>query len=222
MTRNKIQDSNIEATIQPLTNSEHEEVSSKSKLLLEGWSKLEVAYRIRRRKFDPNAPVQNLFDDRRAQAREEETAQSTPKTASPRPIDAPKGPKSLAPQRSVSFQHNNVARPPRRFGPLPEGWFTTKDARGITYYYNKQGKTTWSRPTQPANEGPKAPSKAIQEQLAIQSIIDRVTKEGTPKQAPAQPTPSVSSESSSKESRKDKWKALPVEKQMKIYENTVR
>ncbi|EFZ00916.1 histone H3 lysine 36 (K36) methyltransferase [Metarhizium robertsii ARSEF 23] len=221
MTRNKIQDSNIEATIQHLTNSEHEDVSAKSKKLLDGWSKLEVAYRIRRRKVDPNAPVQNLFDDRRGQAREEETAQSTPKTASPRPIDAPKGPKSSIPQRSVSFQHNNVNRPPRRFGPLPEGWFTAKDGKGHTYYYNKLGKTTWSRPTQPANDGPKAPSKAIQEQLAIQSIIDRVTKEGTPKQALPQPTPSHVSDSSSKESRRSKWKALPIEKQMKIYENTV-
>ncbi|KHO00757.1 histone H3 lysine 36 (K36) methyltransferase [Metarhizium album ARSEF 1941] len=221
MTRNKIQDSNIEATIQPLTDSKHEDVSAKSKKLLDDWSKLEVAYRIRRRKVDPNAPVQNLFDDRRGQAREEETAQSTPKTASPRPIDAPKGPKSSIPQRSVSFQHNNVNRPPRRFGPLPEGWFTAKDSKGHTYYYNKQGKTTWSRPTQPANDGPKAPSKAIQEQLAIQSIIDRVTKEGAPKHTLPQPTPSHASESSSKESRRSKWKALPMEKQMKIYENTV-
>lgn len=221
MTRNKIQDSNIEATIQPLTDSEHEEVASKSKKLLDDWSKLEVAYRIRRRKFDPNAPVQNLFDDRRGQAREEETALSTPKTASPRPIDAPKGPKSSVPQRNVSFQHSTAARPPRRFGPLPDGWFTARDDRGNTYYYNKQGKTTWSRPSQPANDGPKAPSKAIQEQLAIQSIIDRVTKEGTPKQTASQPAPSSSSDLPSKESRKDKWKALPMEKQMKIYENTV-
>ncbi|KAG5993953.1 histone methyltransferase set2 [Claviceps pusilla] len=221
MTRNKIQDSKIETTIQGLTTSDHEEVAAKSKKLLEDWSKLEMAYRIRRRKVDPNAPVvQSLFDDRRGQAREEETAQSTPKTASPRPIDAPKGPKSSVPQRSISFQHN-ANRPPRRFGPLPEGWFTAKDARGATYYYNKQGKTTWSRPTQPANEGPKAPSKAIQEQLAIQSIIDRVTKEGTPKQTMSQPAPPSNVEIPSRESKKNKWKLLPMDKQMKIYENTV-
>ncbi|KAK2589525.1 histone methyltransferase set2 [Conoideocrella luteorostrata] len=218
MTRNKIQDSNIEATIQGLVSSDHEDVASKSRKLLDEWSKLEVAYRIRRRKFDPNAPVQNIFDDRRGQAREEETAQSTPKTASPRPIDAPKGPKNSAPQRA--FQ-SNTNRPPRRHGPLPEGWFTAKDGRGNTYYYNKQGKTTWSRPTQPFNEGPKAPSKAIQEQLAIQSIIDRVTKEGTPKQTLSQPTRPATVDASSKESKKDRWRSLPVDKQMKIYENTV-
>ncbi|KAG5938528.1 histone methyltransferase set2 [Claviceps sorghi] len=220
LTRNKIQDSKIETTIQGLTTSDHEEVASRSKRLLEEWSKLELAYRIRRRKAGPNAPVQNLFDDRRGQAREEETAQSTPKTASPRPIDAPKGPKSSVPQRSVSFQHG-ANRPPRRFGPLPEGWFTAKDGRGTTYYYNKQGKTTWSRPTQPANEGPKAPSKAIQEQLAIQSIIDRVTKEGTPKQSLPQPAPPSNVEIPSGESKKNRWKLLPMDKQMKIYENTV-
>ncbi|KAG6005469.1 histone methyltransferase set2 [Claviceps maximensis] len=224
LTRNKIQDSKIETTIQGLTTSDHEEVASKSKKLLEEWSKLEMAYRIRRRKVDPNAPapVQSLFDDRRGQAREEETAQSTPKTASPRPIDAPKGPKSSVPQRSVSFQQHSANRPPRpRFGPLPEGWFTAKDGRGAAYYYNKQGMTTWSRPTQPANEGPKAPSKAIQEQLAIQSIIDRVTKEGTPKQTLSQPAPPSNVEIPTREPKKNKWELLPMDKQMKIYENTV-
>lgn len=220
MTRNKIQDSKIETTIQGLTTSNHDEVASKSKKLLEEWSKLEMAYRIRRRKVDPNAPVQSLFDDRRGQAREEETALSTPKTASPRPIDAPKGPKSSIPQRNLAFQHS-VIRLPRRFGPLPEGWFTAKDARGATYYYNKQGKTTWSRPTQPVHDGPKAPSKAIQEQLAIQSIIDRVTKEGTPKQVLSQPAPPSNVEIPTRESKKDKWRSLPMDKQMKIYENTV-
>lgn len=223
MTRNKIQDSKIEATIQGLTNSKNDEVSSKSTKLLEEWSKLEMAYRIRRRKFDPSAPVQNLFDDRRGQAREGETAQSTPKTASPRPIDAPKGPKSSVPQRNVTFQINAGRPPPRRLGPLPEGWYATKDSRGSTYYYDKQGKTTWSRPTQAATDGPKGPSKALQEQLAIQSIIDRVTKEGTPKQQQSsQPVPSSSSETPSRDSKKDKWKTLPLDKQMKLYENTVR
>ncbi|KAG5963509.1 histone methyltransferase set2 [Claviceps cyperi] len=220
MTRNKIQDSKIETTIQGLTTSNHDEVASKSQKLLEEWSKLEMAYRIRRRKVDPNAPVQSLFDDRRGQAREEETAQSTPKIASPRPIDAPKGPKSSIPQRNLAFQHS-VIRLPRRFGPLPEGWFTAKDAKGATYYYNKQGKTTWSRPTQPVHDGPKAPSKAIQEQLAIQSIIDRVTKDGTPKQVLSQPAPPSNVEIPTRESKKDKWRSLPMDKQMKIYENTI-
>ncbi|KAL3953684.1 hypothetical protein ACCO45_011640 [Purpureocillium lilacinum] len=193
LTRNKIQDSNIEATIQNLASSEHEDVSSRSKQLLKDWSKLEVAYRIRRRKVDPNAPVQNLYEERRGgQAREEETAQSTPKTASPRP---PTPPKDLA----ATFPN---------------------DGRGNTYFYTKSGKTTWQRPTLPASDSAqKGPSKAIQEQLAIQSIIDKVTKEGTPKQPASQPK--EVSEVHPAESKKGKWRTLPQDKQMKIYENTV-
>ena len=222
LTRNKILDSKIETVIDGLTTSENGDVASKSKRLLEEWSKLEVAYRIKRRKVDPNAPVQPIFDDRRGQAREEETAQSTPKTDSPRPIDAPKGPRGSAPQRSVSFQYTQ-ARPRRPFGgALPDGWFAAKDNQDKTYYYDKQGKTTWSRPTQPAAAGPKISAKVLQEQQAIQSIIDRVTKEGTgtPKQPAPQTNPPVDA-ATNKEPKKDKWKALPVDKQMKIYENTV-
>ncbi|KAL7918945.1 hypothetical protein ACQKWADRAFT_302733 [Trichoderma austrokoningii] len=226
LTRNKIQDSNIEATIETLSRSEHEDVSSQSKKLLDEWSKLEVAYRIRRRKVDPNAPATAaIFEERRGQAREEEAAaagsQSTPKTVSPRPIDAPKGPRSNVPQRNNSFFNNgHRQRRPFHNNSLPVGWFTAKDANGNTYFYNKQGKSTWERPTLPAAEQtPKAPSKAIQEQLLIQSIIDKVTKEGTPKQ-PALPTPALV-EASPQESRKDKWRSLPVEKQMKLYEHTV-
>lgn len=218
LTRNKIQDSNIEATIQNLASSEHEDVSSRSKQLLKDWSKLEVAYRIRRRKVDPNAPVQNLYEERRGgQAREEETAQSTPKTASPRPPDAPKGPRSNVPQRNNSFFFNSQRQ---RRPPLPDGWFTAKDGRGNTYFYTKSGKTTWQRPTLPASDSAqKGPSKAIQEQLAIQSIIDKVTKEGTPKQPASQPK--EVSEVHPAESKKGKWRTLPQDKQMKIYENTV-
>ncbi|KAK7428917.1 histone methyltransferase set2 [Neonectria magnoliae] len=223
LTRNKIQDSKIEATIEGLTHSEHEDVSSKSKKLLDDWSKLEVAYRIRRRKFDPNAPTSNSFEDRRGQGREEEPTQPLSKTASPRTIDAPKGPRNSVPQRNNAFFQNGGARPPRRQNfnaPLPQGWFTAKDGGGNTYFYNKQGTTTWQKPTQPAPDNtPKAPSKAAQERLMIQSIIDRVTKEGTPKHAASQTPKTV--ESPVKDSRKEKWRALPLEKQMKIYENTL-
>lgn len=221
LTRNKIQDSNIEATIEGLVGSEHDDVSSRSKKLLDDWSKLEVAYRIRRRKVDPNAPVQNVYEDRRGgQVREEDTAQSTPKVASPHTIDAPKGPRSSVPQRNNSFYFNNQ-RPRRPFNAaLPDGWFSAKDGRGNTYFYTKAGQTTWQRPTHPASESQqKGPSKAMQEQLAIQSIIDKVTKEGTPKQSV--PLPKEAPETPTKEFKKDKWRSLPIDKQMKIYENTV-
>lgn len=220
LTRNKIQDSKIEATVEGLTHSEHEDVSSKSKKLLDEWSKLEVAYRIRRRKFDPNAPAAT-FEDRRGQGREEEPVQSTSKTASPRTIDAPKGPRNTVPQRNNAFFNNGVRPRRQNFNaPLPHGWFTAKDAGGNAYFYTKQGTTTWQKPTHPAPDNtPKAPSKAMQEQLMIQSIIDRVTKESTPKQS-ASLTPKAA-ETPVKDSKKEKWRALPIEKQMKIYENTV-
>lgn len=220
LTRNKIQDSKIEATVEGLTHSEHEDVSSKSKKLLDEWSKLEVAYRIRRRKFDPNAPAAT-FEDRRGQGREEEPVQSTSKTASPRTIDAPKGPRNTVPQRNNAFFNNGVRPRRQNFNaPLPHGWFTAKDAGGNAYFYTKQGTTTWQKPTHPAPDNtPKAPSKAMQEQLMIQSIIDRVTKESTPKQS-ASLTPKAA-ETPVKDSKKEKWRALPIEKQMKIYENTL-
>ncbi|KAF7553087.1 hypothetical protein G7046_g7193 [Stylonectria norvegica] len=223
LTRNKIQDSKIEAAIEPFTRSEHEQVASKSRKLLNEWSKLEVAYRIRRRKLDPNAPASNSFEDRRGQGREEEPAQATPKTASPRTIDAPKGPRSTMPQQRTPAFFNNGVRPPRRpafNAPLPRGWFATKDESGNPYFYCKDGTVSWQRPTQPALDStPKAPSKAMQEQLAIQSIIAKVTKDGTPKQS-ASLTPKAS-EPPTTESRKDKWRSIPVDKQMKIYENTL-
>ncbi|KAF5027887.1 hypothetical protein F66182_28 [Fusarium sp. NRRL 66182] len=221
LTRNKVQDSKIEATIEGLTRSEHEEVADKSKKLLDEWSKLEVAYRIKRRKFDPNAPTANSFEERRGAGRDEEPAQSSSKTASPRTIDAPKGPRNSVPQRNNAFFHNGgrSRRPPFNAS-LPQGWFTAKDAAGNTYFYNKQGTTTWQRPTQPAAEpAARTPSRAMKEQLAIQSIINQVTEKGTPKH-PTVSTPKAI-ETPIKEVKEEKWRSLSVEKQMKIYENTL-
>ena len=226
LTRNKIQDSNIEATVQELTESEHEDVAAKSKKLLEDWSKLELAYRIRRRKVEPGTQTQSIYEDRRGQARAEEAAPTPDNKPSPRPIDAPKGPRSNIPQRNNTFHTNGPRqrRPPFN-PPLPQGWFSAKDGSGNTYYYTKKGNTTWQRPTQSADQIQKGPSKAQQEQLLIQSIINKVTKEGTgtPKASSSQQQsqqPS-SSDTPSKEPKREKWKELPVDKQMKIYENTV-
>ncbi|KAG5665179.1 hypothetical protein KAF25_009304 [Fusarium avenaceum] len=221
LTRNKVQDSKIETTIEGLTRSEHEDVAEKSKHLLDEWSKLEVAYRIRRRKFDPNAPAANSFEERRGAGREEETVQAPSKTASPQTIDAPKGPRNSMPQRNAAFFQNGgrPRRPP--FNPsLPQGWFTAKDAAGNTYFYNKQGTTTWQRPTQPVTEpAVKTPSRAMKEQLAIQSIINQVTEKGTPKHTSVSTPKAV--ETPPKEVKQEKWRSLPVDKQMKIYENTL-
>ena len=220
LTRNKIQDSKIEASIEPLTRSEHEDVASTTQKLLSDWSKLEVAYRIRRRQQDTNLPAVNAFDDRRGGvAREEEPVPA--KTPMPT-IDAPKGPRSNQPQRNNSYPYftsRQRQRPPP--ASLPEGWFAIKDAGGRTYFYDKQGNTTWTRPTKPSTEP--VVNKAAQEQLMIQNIIKQVTKDGsTPKQQPAARTPQTGdSLSPSKEPKSETWRTLPIEKQMKIYENTV-
>lgn len=214
LTRNKIHDSKIEATIEPLLKSEHEEIAFEAKRLLEDWSKLEVAYRIPRKKFDPTATP--IFERRNTDRSEEVT--KSPATPS---IVAPSGPRSNIPQRNLNF---NPARPPvrRPFNALPVGWFTAQDEKGNTYYYSKSGQTTWVKPYLPAPEPPpppKAPPKSVQTAKALQDIIDSITKPD-----PKTPTQVVTGTSTPKDPKKpsDKWRSLPQEKQMKLYENTVR
>ena len=76
--------------------------------------------------------------------------------------------------------------------------------------------------------------KAITQEALLQSIIDEVTKgvrrrksnTGTPTQQPS--TPAAGAAGAAKEVAKvdnvektDKWRLLPLDKQMKLYENTV-
>lgn len=215
LTKNKISDSKIEAAIEGLTSSHHEDVTAESKRLLEEWSKLETAYRIPRRKFDPTTQPANSFEERRNLDREE----STPS----KPIFAPgviipKGPKSNIPQRNAAYY---VQQRRRAFTPshaLPAGWHMAKDPQGNVYYYNNAGTTTWQRPTAPADTA-KVPSKKEQDQKALQDIIDSLTKEPTPR-----PSASLTPQRQGtpvQEAKKDKWRSLPLDKQMKIYENTV-
>lgn len=220
LTRNKITDAKIESALEPFRESEHEDVRFEATRLLEEWSKLETAYRIPRKKFDPTA--QPIFE-RRESAKEE----PAPQVQTPA-IVAPTGPKSAIPQRSKAFFTPGRPAPARRpfnaFGnPLPSGWFTAVDQNGNTYYYTKSGQTTWQRPNIPAVEvqqTPKAPPKAIANQKALQDIIDSLTKGDTTSTTP----PSAASQvpdTPKKEKKPEKWRSLPVEKQMKIYENTV-
>jgi histone-lysine N-methyltransferase SETD2 len=82
------------------------------------------------------------------------------------------------------------------------------------------GVTTWQRPTVPCMDTAKAPSKAQQDQKALQNIIDSLTKEPTPKPSASQTPQHMGTPVS--EPKKEKWRSLTTEKQMKIYENTVR
>jgi histone-lysine N-methyltransferase SETD2 len=215
LTRNKISDSKIEATVETLVNSEHEDVAFEAKRLIEEWSKLEVAYRIPRKKFDPTAAP--VFERRNT-----EPAQPT-KGTSATPIVAPTGPRSIGPQRNFTPSRPPVRRP---FNPLPQGWFQAKDENGVPYYYSKTGHTQWTRPTYSAPEPPpppKQPPKSVQAAKALQDIIDSITKADPSLQTPSKNTQPSSNSTPTKEKKKpEKWRSLPQEKQMKLYENTVR
>ncbi|KAI1410143.1 hypothetical protein F5Y13DRAFT_77543 [Hypoxylon sp. FL1857] len=222
LTKNKISDSKIESTIQPLTKSEHEDVAAEAKQLLDEWSKLEVAYRIPRKKVDPNsqstpsAQSVNSFEERRGNRPEEPLA----KSVFTLPDNIPKGPRSNVPQRNQNYYNNQRFRRPQVQN-LPPGWFAATDKGGNLYYYTRTGATTWQRPTSPpelAQPQPKGPSKAAQEQKAVQDIIDSLTKSDVPRKSASQ-TPQTSTPT--QEPKKEKWRSLPIEKQMKIYENTL-
>ncbi|KAI1430569.1 hypothetical protein GGR50DRAFT_192214 [Xylaria sp. CBS 124048] len=216
LTKNKIVDSKIESTIKSLIKSEHEGVATESTRLLDEWSKLEVGYRIPRKKLDPNAPAgqntqpMNSFEERRGARLEE------PKPVIlALPINTPKGPRSNIPQRNPNFfngpQRRNRPAPPA----LPEGWHATTDEHGSQYYFTYAGASTWQRPTAPATDGP---SKAKQQ--IIKNIIDSVTKPGSVPGRSASHTPQPIS-TPVQDTKKEKWRSLPIDKQMKVYENTL-
>jgi hypothetical protein len=212
LTKNKISDSKIESAVATLVESEHEDIASEAKQLMDAWSELKVAYRIPRKKFDKEAAAAY---ERRPSERVEEVTKSPAK-----PFIAPTGPKNSTFQRAPFAPR---APPPRRnWGPLPSGWFEAKDEKGNPYFYSRSGQTTWQRPNIPAVEPPqpKAIPKSAQNAKTLQDIIQSITAE----QNSQTPTQSVATaESTPKENKKpvEKWRSLSEEKQMKMYENTV-
>ncbi|KAK3692906.1 methyltransferase-like protein [Podospora appendiculata] len=216
ITKNKISDSNIEAAVQPLTSSDHEDVAFNARRLLEEWSKLETAYRIPRKKLDPTAPAPtNSFEEERRNMDREDASKPVNHFAN---MVVPTGPRSNVPQRNTGFF--NGQRPPRKLpSNLPAGWFVTTDKSGKYYFYDKSGQTTWQRPTAPAADVPKASAKAHQDQKMLQDIIDSLTKDPTPRHSASQ-TPQQAS-TPKPEPKKEKWRSLPLDKQQKIYENTL-
>lgn len=222
ISKNKIVDSDIESTIKPLTTSEHQDVAGESTRLLEEWSKLEVAYRIPRKKHDPNAQgtPSNSYGERRGIRPGEPLA----KAVATLPENIPKGPRSNVPQRNPNFFSHQRQRRPHNSPNLPSGWFTATDPGGSMYYYTKSGPPTWQRPTAPADatpSQPSGPSKAQQEQKQLQDIIDSLTKPDAIPRRSASQTPQQAT-TPIQEPKREKWRSLPIEKQMKIYENTVR
>ena len=232
LTKNKISDSKIEATVASLQSCGDERVEEQASNLLSVWSTLEMAFRIPRKKRDPNAAseVPNHFDrrdgardDRKRRSRSRSRSKSRSKSKSPpRGPAAPTGPRSNVPQRGGFFQGGRPPfRPPRSFNNLPTGWFTATDANGKTYYYSATGQTTWTVPTTPASQPP-PPPKPVSATKQLDDIINEITsaKVKTPDKAA---TPKVTAEEPKFEKKhgKEKWRSLPEEKQKKIYENTV-
>ncbi|KAL9125448.1 MAG: hypothetical protein Q9217_005346 [Psora testacea] len=240
LTRNKISDSKIEATVEGLKDNEDERVSSQADFLLREWATLEVAYRIPRKKREvdstatPDKP--NRFarrdsrDERkpRSRSKSREGSRSSSKSMeAPRGPAAPSGPRNNFPQRGPGFYAGS--RPPYRsrpFNALPPGWFSAQDEAGRTYFYDMTGKTTWERPTA-ASAPPPPPPKPTSNNKALEDIINEITsaKANTPKEkVPTAATSHVVNGESKRDitGGKEKWRSLPEEKQKKLYENTAQ
>jgi histone-lysine N-methyltransferase SETD2 len=231
LTKNKITDSNIEGTVEELLAYEDEAVQSRAKTLLDAWSQLETAYRIPRKKRDPNAPTEAQARSDWREARNDKGRRSRSRSRSrskspPRGPAIPSGPRSNHAQRQFFPNSRPPFRQPRPFSALPDGWFAAS-SNGRTYYYTSAGETQWKRPTVPANRpAPPPPPKAVNATKKLDDLINEITsaKTKTPDKSSSAGTPQAAVEEPKpeKKSGQEKWRSYSEEKQKKIYENTVR
>ncbi len=248
VSKNKIEDANIEPEVQKLVDSEHEDISKESKRLLEEWKKLEIGYRIPRRKAaGPNeataTPEPREFNFEWLKKVDPKKYEEVVAAINPQPkptiptgpaVVIPTGPRNNVPQRGPVRAPLPVG--PARLRPLPSGWLSATSDDGRTYYYSKAGAVTWQRPTIPAAQATikQAPgeSEAQKRKKAEQQIIDDILREEEGKRlakkaeqppvlldSPEQPRKKEAREE--REKREPKWKSMTIEKQMKIWENTV-
>ena len=238
LTRNKISDSKIEATVNDLKDSSDEHVAAQADYLLREWETLEVAYRIPRKKRELDTTAtpdktsrSNRRDSRedrkgRSRSRSREGSRSSSKSMEvPRGPAAPSGPRNSFPQRQPGYFA--APRPPfrPRIAELPTGWFHARDEAGRIYYYNTLGGTTWERPTAPVpTPGPPPPRTSNNQ--ALEAIINEITNSktstSTDKGSTTASTPATNGVVKKIGGEgKEKWRGLPLEKQMKLYENTV-
>ncbi|EKG19683.1 WW/Rsp5/WWP [Macrophomina phaseolina MS6] len=214
LSRNKIQNSNIEETVEKLKSCDDGRVSSKAFKLLDEWSQLKMEYRIPRVKREQNGP--NAFDSRWAERTERSSKGRSPSPEAPR---GPSNPRNPVPPRPFAGPMRPFRRPPH-FHPLPHGWFMAQDANNRTYYYSASGATTWQRPTIPAPQPPPPPKEKTHQQK-LQDIIREIT-DSTPKtQSPGAGTPQPDSAKKEKGPNEERWRSYSEEKQKKVYENTI-
>lgn len=216
LTRNKIVDSKIEATIKPLLTVEDERVVQKASALLEVWATLEIGYRIPRMKRDPNAVAVNHFD-RREKMKDDSTNRPRSRSRSKSPPQIPSGP------RNGPHSQSRAGPPIPKRRPLPKGWFAALDESGRTYYYSIRNQVTWVRPTQPCFPPPAQP-KAENKERSLQDIIDHIMKDknSTPDKRSTPNTPQPGMKTGELDKKKEKWwESISVEKRMKFYENAV-
>lgn len=224
-TKNKIADAHIEETVSKLVDNDDERVRTQAAELLEGWGKLVVAYRIPRRQRDRNAAPTDKRQDR-PDRRERDRSRSRSRSRS-KSVEAPKAPSGPRNNNLPPRPFHGGPRPPFRArqanGPLPAGWYEATAQNGSTYYYNASGATTWQRPTLAAlSAPPPPPPKAVSSQQDLQDLIKKIVSNvkaaPTTSNASAGATPSETPKSEKKEER---WRSWPIEKQKKLYENTV-
>ncbi|KAL9014842.1 MAG: hypothetical protein Q9173_000509 [Seirophora scorigena] len=243
LTRNKISDSKIEGTIETLKDCGDERVEAQATALLKEWSTLETAYRIPRKKRDPNETIPAMKTDqsgRRDAGRSERKGRSRSRSRSKsrsrsRSLDAPRGPsaipggpRTMPAHRPAPFYSGlrPAYRPPRQYeNRLPEGWYPATTEDGRTYYYNARGATTWTRPTLPAIPPP-PPQKAASNNKALEDIISEITsaKAHALREKPSAsgtPQPAASEPRKDFKATKEKWRSYPEDKQKKVYENTL-
>ncbi|KAL9624020.1 MAG: hypothetical protein Q9160_001773 [Pyrenula sp. 1 TL-2023] len=230
LTRNKIIDSKIEGTLAPLKDSDDEAVAKRATNLLEEWSKLEIAYRIPRKKRDPNEITTPQKAEReRFERRESAQERKRSRSRSPSPARSPpRGPSNSTvpsgPRAGVPPRPNfHPPRPPpfhRPFNSLPKGWFQAV-SEGKTYFYSQDGKTQWTRPTAPAAEPP-PPPKQPSSQDVLASIINNIVSEKEKEREAKTATPASSQTPTGEKPKKEqKWRSYDEEKKKKLYENTL-
>ncbi|KAI9890894.1 MAG: histone methyltransferase set2 [Vezdaea aestivalis] len=218
LTRNKIQDAKIEPVIEALRTHEDKRVQEQADLILKAWAKLELGYRIPRRK-EQEIP-RNTFERRGSNGGEKKARKQS---ESPK---APKGPSQSTPSGPKYINAYTPARPSNsrlNAPPLPRGWFAAPTTDGRTYYYSVTCPDgTWTRPDKPA-VAPPPPPKAPSSQQKLNDIVAKIVEEAEAQKAAQKAAQEQRQNAAPKEPQnpKEKWRSYTFEKQKKVYENTV-